>query len=59
ETLSVADLALYAHTHVADEGDFDLASFPAVRAWLARVAAEPGHVGMDWRPARAGEPATF
>ncbi|MEZ0213026.1 MAG: glutathione S-transferase family protein, partial [Xanthobacteraceae bacterium] len=47
ETLSVADLALYAHTHVADEGDFDLASFPAVRAWLARVAAEPGHVGMD------------
>lgn len=49
--LTVADIALYAHTHVADEGDFSLASFPKVRAWLARVAAEPGHVDMHWQPA--------
>jgi glutathione S-transferase len=42
--LSIADIALYAYTHVADEGGFDLAPYPAVRAWLARVAAEPGHI---------------
>jgi glutathione S-transferase len=47
---SVADLALYAHTHVALEGDFDLAGFPAVMDWLARVAAEPGHVAMNQWP---------
>ncbi|MFT0862270.1 glutathione S-transferase family protein [Ancylobacter sp. G4_0304] len=48
--LSIADIALYAHTHVAEEGDFTLQGFPAVRDWLARVEAEPGHVGIDWRP---------
>jgi glutathione S-transferase len=41
---SIADIALYAYTHVAEEGGFALAKYPAVRAWLARVAAEPGHV---------------
>ena len=41
---TVADIALYAYTHVAGEGGFDLAPFPAVRAWLARVAARPGHI---------------
>jgi glutathione S-transferase len=41
---SVADIALYAYTHVAHEGGFDLGGFPAVRAWLERVAAQPGHV---------------
>src|SRR5918993_5042150 len=41
---SVADIALYAYTHVAHEGGFDLEGFPAVRAWLKRVAAQPGHV---------------
>ena len=50
-TLSVADLALYAHTHLAHEGDFDLRTFPAVSGWLERVAAQPAHVEMDWRPA--------
>lgn len=50
-TLSVADLALYAHTHLAHEGDFDLRTFPTVRGWLERVAAQPAHVEMDWRPA--------
>ncbi len=51
--ISIADIALYAHTHVAEEGDFSLADFPAIRAWLGRVAADPGHVDMDWRPAEA------
>jgi glutathione S-transferase len=46
ERTSIADLALYAHTHVAPEGDFDLNGFPAVNAWLARIAAESGHVDM-------------
>jgi glutathione S-transferase len=41
---SIADVALYAYTHVAHEGEFDLAPYPAVRAWLARVAAVPGHI---------------
>ncbi len=42
--LTIADIALYAYTHVAEEGGFDLAPYGAVRAWLDRVAAEPGHV---------------
>jgi glutathione S-transferase len=44
ERYTIADIALYAYTHVAGEGGFDLAPFPAVRAWLARVAAQPGHL---------------
>jgi glutathione S-transferase len=47
---SIADIALYAYTHVAHECDFDLRSFPAVRDWLARVAAQPRHVAMAWHP---------
>ncbi|MEZ5503482.1 MAG: glutathione S-transferase family protein [Halioglobus sp.] len=45
-SLSVADIALYAYTHVAHEGGFDLAGYPGVQAWLARIRAEPGYVGM-------------
>ena len=45
--LSLADIALYAYTHVAHEGGFDLGTYPAVRAWLDRVAAVPGHVPID------------
>ena len=41
---TIADIALYAYTHVAHECDFDLQAFPAVRAWLNRVADQPGHV---------------
>jgi glutathione S-transferase len=41
---SIADIALYAYTHVADQGGFDLSPFPAIRRWLDRVAAEPNHV---------------
>jgi glutathione S-transferase len=44
EDYSIADIALYAYTHVAHEGGFDLARYPGIRAWLARVAAQPGHV---------------
>jgi glutathione S-transferase len=43
---TIADVALYACTHVAHEGGFDLSPYPAVRAWLERCAAEPGHVTM-------------
>jgi glutathione S-transferase len=47
---SIADIALYAYTHLAELCDFDLTRYPAIRAWLARVAAEPGHVAIDWQP---------
>jgi glutathione S-transferase len=53
EDYSIADIALYAYTHVAHECDFDLTRFPAVRDWLGRVAGEPLHVRMDWHPATA------
>jgi glutathione S-transferase len=45
--MTLADIALYAYTHVADEGGFDLGAYPAIRAWLARVASEPGHVPIE------------
>ena len=45
--MTVADIALYAYTHCADEGGFSLDAYPATRAWLDRVAAEPGHVSID------------
>ncbi len=41
---TIADIALYAYTHVAAEGGFDLGNYPAIRAWLERVAANPDHV---------------
>jgi glutathione S-transferase len=47
---TVADIALYAYTHVAHMCDFDLGGFPAIRKWLARVAAEPRHVTMEQQP---------
>jgi glutathione S-transferase len=56
--LTVADIALYGYTHVADRCDFDLATFPAIRAWLRRVEQTPGFVTMDWRPkAEVDDPA--
>ena len=45
--MTLADIALYGYTHVADEGGFELERYPAIRAWLDRVAAEPGHVPID------------
>jgi glutathione S-transferase len=44
ERYTIADISLYAYTHVAGEGGFDLARYPAIRAWLDRVAEQPGHV---------------
>lgn len=50
DAMSVADIALYAYTHEADKGGFDLAAYPAIGAWLDRVRADPGHVPIDWLP---------
>jgi glutathione S-transferase len=47
ERYTLADISLYAYTHVADEGDFDLEPYPAIRGWLERVASQPGHVLID------------
>jgi glutathione S-transferase len=44
ERYTIADIALYAYTHVADEAGFDLERFPAIVAWLTRVTQQPGHV---------------
>jgi glutathione S-transferase len=44
ERYTVADISLYAYTHVAAEGGFDLTRYPAIRAWLERVAGQAGHV---------------
>lgn len=44
---TLADIALYAYTHVAHEGLIELDSYPNIRAWLERVRAQPGHVTMD------------
>jgi glutathione S-transferase len=41
---SIADIALYAYTHVAEEGRFPLEPYPAIRAWLKRVAGQPKHI---------------
>jgi glutathione S-transferase len=50
QRLSIADIALYAYTHVAEEGGFTLQPFPAVRAWLDRVASDRPHVTIADRP---------
>ncbi len=50
DAYSVADIALYAYTHCADEGGYELSAFPGVTTWLKRVASQPGHVPIDWRP---------
>lgn len=46
ERFSIADIALYAYTHVAPEGGFSLSPYPAVREWLARVSSQPGHIAI-------------
>ncbi|MDX8443126.1 glutathione S-transferase family protein [Mesorhizobium australafricanum] len=45
---SVADIALYAYTHTAEMGGFQLDAYPAVAAWLKRVEADKGHVPIEW-----------
>jgi glutathione S-transferase len=44
---SIADIALYAYTHVADEGGFELGRYPAIERWLELVRAQPGHIGIE------------
>ncbi len=46
EQFSIADIALYAYTHVAHEGGFDLSAYPGIQAWLERVSQQKGYVGM-------------
>ena len=50
DTYTVADICLYGYTHSAEQGGFDLNRFPAIQAWLKRVASEPGHVPLQWAP---------
>ena len=52
---SIADIALYAYTHVADEGGFDLGKYPAIRAWLERVKSQPRHIAITERPGLAAK----
>ena len=47
ERYSIADISLYAYTHVAHEGELDLEPYPAIRAWIERVATQPGHIPID------------
>jgi glutathione S-transferase len=47
DAVSIADISLYGYTHTADEGGFELAQYPALQAWIGRVAAQPGYVTMD------------
>ncbi|BAY13897.1 glutathione S-transferase family protein [Calothrix sp. NIES-2098] len=46
ERYTIADIALFAYTHVADEGGFDLAQFPAIQAWIARVKSQSGYISI-------------
>ena len=47
ERISLADIALYAYTHLADTGGFKLSDYPAVQRWLGRVSASPGFIPFD------------
>jgi glutathione S-transferase len=44
ERYTIADICVYAYTHVADEGGFDLAAYPAINAWIQRIEAQPGYI---------------
>ena len=50
EQFTIADIALYAYTHEADKGGFDLSTFPKVEDWLKQVRVIDGFVSMDWLP---------
>lgn len=47
---TIADISLYAYTHVAQEGGFDLSKFPAIESWLPRIAAQPRYLKISDRP---------
>ena len=46
DRFTIADICLFAYTHVADEADFDLEEFPGIIAWMERIMLMPGHVGL-------------
>jgi glutathione S-transferase len=50
ERYTIADIALYAYTHVAHEAGLDMAAYSALNAWLARVASQPGYIPITHRP---------
>lgn len=50
ERYTIADIGLYAYTHVAPEGGFELGNFPNILAWLERIAAQPGHIDIGYVP---------
>lgn len=50
EALSIADIALYAYTHEAHLGGFEMERYPHIQAWLELVAGDPGHVSLQWLP---------
>ena len=47
DAYSAADISIYGYTHVAHEGEFDLAQYHGVQAWVDRVTAVPGHIAMS------------
>ena len=47
---TIADIALFAYTHVADEGGFDLSQFPAIQGWIARIKSQPGYISITQEP---------
>ena len=48
EQMTTADIALYAYTHIAGEGGFDLSAYKAINDWLKRIEDAPGYVAMSW-----------
>lgn len=46
DAYTIADMALYAYTHLTEEGEYDLASYPAIKSWLGRIETQPGYVPM-------------
>lgn len=53
QSFSIADIALYAYTHKAEKGGFNLSFFPAIQAWLSRVSAQERFVDINWLPQKA------
>jgi glutathione S-transferase len=53
DAMTIADICLYGYTHSAKKGGYDLDAYPAIIAWLKRVASEPGHVPLAWSPGSA------
>ena len=47
DTFTIADISLYAYTHVAHEGGFELSAYPAIESWLARISNHPRHITMS------------